>query len=204
MRYNYCSIRTAKRCWFFSMQRPNYIITPRHYCALTSQLFPDKVGRMVLDGAVDPSVSNYQQSPMWVIGFNTALNAFIAYNLTQRSCPLPIDKVAATQSIINLFGSTKYKPLVRKKKVKGDSREFPFFIQWLKTDHSSQDGQSHAKIEKIIIADEDQLANPWFKNEILSALEGVNVEWIDPSDSDGDNGILAVHLSTPNGVVVLD
>jgi len=176
----------------------------RHYCALTSQLFPDKVGRMVLDGAVDPSVSNYQQSLMQAIGFNTALNAFIADCLTQRSCPLPKDKVAATQSIINLFSSTAYKPLVRKKKVKGDSREFLFFIQWLKTDHPSQDGQSHAKIEKIVIADEDQLADSWFKNEILSALDGVNIKWIDPSDNDGDNGIVAVHLSTPNGVVVLD
>ncbi len=85
-----------------------------------------------------------------------------------------------------------------------NSREFPFFIQWLTTDHPSQDGQSHAKIEKIVIADEDQLADSWFKNEILSALDGINIEWIDPSDNDGANGIVAVHLSTPNGVVVLD
>ncbi len=85
-----------------------------------------------------------------------------------------------------------------------DSREFPFFIQWLTTDHPSQDGQSHAKIEKIVIADEDQLADSWFKNEILSALDGVNIEWINPSENDGENGIVAVHLSTPNGVVVLD
>ncbi len=85
-----------------------------------------------------------------------------------------------------------------------NSREFPFFIQWLTIDHPSQDGQSHAKIEKIVIADEDQLADSWFKNEILSALDGINIEWIDPSDNDGANGIVAVHLSTPNGVVVLD
>jgi hypothetical protein len=64
------------------MPRPNYIITPRHYCALTSQLFPDKVGQMVLDGAVDPSVSNYQQSLMQAIGFNIAMKAFIAVCLT--------------------------------------------------------------------------------------------------------------------------
>jgi pimeloyl-ACP methyl ester carboxylesterase len=133
------------------MPRPNYIITPRHYCALTSQLFPDKVGSMVLDGAVDPSVSNYQQSLMQAIGFNTALNAFIADCLTQRSCPLPIDKVAAAQSVINLFSATEYKPLVRKKKVKGDSREFPFFIQWLTTDHHHKMVNLKQRLKRLLL-----------------------------------------------------
>jgi hypothetical protein len=85
-----------------------------------------------------------------------------------------------------------------------DSREFPFFIQWLTTDHPSQDGQGEAKIEKIVIADQDQLADSWFKNEILGALDGVTIEWIDPSDNEGENGIVSVHIATPKGVVILD
>lgn len=85
-----------------------------------------------------------------------------------------------------------------------DSRELPFFIQWLTSDHPSQDGTAVSKIEKIVIADKDQLADSWFKAEILGALDNVTIDWVDPSTNDGDNGIVAVHLSTPNGSVVLD
>ena len=34
-----------------------------------------------------------------------------------------------------------------------DSLELPFFIQWLTSDHPSQDGTAVSKIEKIVIAD---------------------------------------------------
>jgi hypothetical protein len=85
-----------------------------------------------------------------------------------------------------------------------DVREFPFFIQWLTTDHPSQDGTPLAEIEKIVIADKDQLADSWFKAEILAALGDIAIEWVDPSTNDDQSGIVAVHLSTPNGVVVLD
>ncbi len=85
-----------------------------------------------------------------------------------------------------------------------DSRELPFFIQWLTEDHPSKDGKAIAAIEKITIADKDQLAGSWFKEEILNALGGTIIDWADPSTNDGDNGIVAVHLTTPAGVVVLD
>jgi hypothetical protein len=85
-----------------------------------------------------------------------------------------------------------------------DTREFPFFIQWLSADHPSQDGTPLAEIVKIVIADTDQLADSWFTEEILAALGDVNIEWVDPSFNDNQSGIVAVHLSTPNGVVLLD
>jgi len=85
-----------------------------------------------------------------------------------------------------------------------DTREFPFFIQWLSADHPSQDGTPLAEIEKIVIADTDQLADSWFKEEILASLGDVTIEWIDPSTNDDQSGIVAVHLVTPGGVVVLD
>jgi hypothetical protein len=85
-----------------------------------------------------------------------------------------------------------------------DSRQLPFFIQWLTADHPSQDGKAVASIEKITIADKDQLAESWFKEEILAALSGTSIEWTDPASSDGENGIVSVHLKTPTGVVVLD
>jgi hypothetical protein len=85
-----------------------------------------------------------------------------------------------------------------------DAPEFPFFIQWLSEYHPSQDGTSTAVIEKIVIADADQLADSWFKDDILASLGDVNIEWVDPASHDDQSGIVAVHLSTPNGAVVLD
>ena len=85
-----------------------------------------------------------------------------------------------------------------------DSRELPFFIQWLTEDHPSKDGTTVSKIEKIVISDKDQLSDSWFKTEILDALENVSIEWVDPASQDGETGIVSVHLSTPNGIVLLD
>jgi len=83
-------------------------------------------------------------------------------------------------------------------------REFPFFIQWLSTDHPSQDGLPQAEIAKIVIADQAQLTDSWFKEEILDSLVDVSLEWVDPITNDGLSGIVAIHLETPNGIVVLD
>ena len=85
-----------------------------------------------------------------------------------------------------------------------ESREFPFFIQWLSTDHPSHDGAPLAEIKKIVIADKDQLADSWFKDEILFALGDVTIDWEDPLNNEEQSGIVSVRLSTPSGVVVLD
>ncbi len=85
-----------------------------------------------------------------------------------------------------------------------DVPEFPFFIQWLSTDHPSQDGVPLAEIRKIVIADKDELANSWFKKDILVSLGDVDIEWVDLSMNDEQSGIAAVHVVTPNGLVVLD
>ena len=82
--------------------------------------------------------------------------------------------------------------------------ELPFFIQWLTEQHPSKDGNGVAKISKIVIADDEQLADSWFKEEILASLGNVVIEWVDPSTNDDQSGIVAVHLSTPSGVVRLD
>ena len=39
---------------------------------------------------------------------------------------------------------------------------------------------------------------------ILAGLNGTDLEFIDPSTNDGESGIVAVDLLTPNGVVRLD
>jgi len=85
-----------------------------------------------------------------------------------------------------------------------DTREFPFFIQWLSADHPSQDGIPLAEIKTIVISDQNRLSDSWFQNDILTALGGVKIDWVDPSANDDETGIVSVHLSTPNGTVILD
>ena len=85
-----------------------------------------------------------------------------------------------------------------------ESREFPFFIQWLSKDHPSQDGNPTAQIEKIVIADNTQLTNSWFKEEILSALGKIDIEWLVPSNNEDTPGIVEVHLRSQDNVIILD
>lgn len=82
--------------------------------------------------------------------------------------------------------------------------ELPFFIQWLTEQHPSKDGNSVAKISKIVIADDEQLADSWFKEEIKSGLKDVVIEWVKPEVNDGDKGIVAVELLLNNKKIRLD
>ena len=85
-----------------------------------------------------------------------------------------------------------------------DARELPFFIEWLTSDHPSKDGNAVATIEKIVIADTDQLKESWFKKEILEALKNIEIQWIRPESNDEQIGIASVLLDTPSGSVNLD
>ena len=80
----------------------------------------------------------------------------------------------------------------------------PFFIQWLTQNHPSKDGNSVAKIAKIIIADDEKLADSWFKDEIESGLKDVEIEWVKPELNDGDKGIVAVELTVNDTKIRLD
>ncbi len=85
-----------------------------------------------------------------------------------------------------------------------DSRELPFFIEWLTEDHPSKDGNAIARIEKIIIADRDQLSDSWFKNEILEALSDIQIEWASADLPLEETGIVQVEILTNSGLVVID
>jgi len=74
-----------------------------------AQLFPDKVGRLVLDGAIDPHATPVQQSLTQAVGFDNALDAFIKDCLQLDTCPLPKD--ATKQYFTDLFDSVAKKPL---------------------------------------------------------------------------------------------
>ncbi|WP_327290465.1 alpha/beta hydrolase [Streptomyces sp. NBC_01198] len=51
-------------------------------------LFPQRVGRLVLDGAMDPSVNALQSSRTQAGGFEIAFNAFARDCVTRSDCPL--------------------------------------------------------------------------------------------------------------------
>ena len=89
---------------------------------LYAQFFPDKVGRMVLDGAVDPNISIREQNISQAKGFDDALGAFITNCIKEDDCPLSKDKEEATEQIISIFTSAAINPLPRKTKVKNDDR----------------------------------------------------------------------------------
>ena len=79
-----------------------------------AQLFPDTVGRVVLDGAIDPNATPLQQSLIQAVGFDQALDAFIEDCLQLNTCPLPKD--ATEKYFTDLFDSVAKKPLTTKTK----------------------------------------------------------------------------------------
>lgn len=85
-----------------------------------------------------------------------------------------------------------------------ENPEFPFFIQWMTSEHPSQDGRPEAEIKKIVFSNGNELADSWFKKEILDSLGTIEIDWLNPILNDGDVGIVAVHLNTNAGVVILD
>ncbi len=56
--------------------------------ATYAELFPQHVGRLVLDGAVDPTVSDEEFDLAQAEGFERALRAFVADCVEQDECPL--------------------------------------------------------------------------------------------------------------------
>lgn len=55
--------------------------------ATYAKLFPAKVGRLVLDGAIDPSVSGLDVGTTQALGFESALRAYMTDCLRGRDCP---------------------------------------------------------------------------------------------------------------------
>lgn len=84
--------------------------------ALYASLFPNNIGRMILDGAVDPTISNFEQTKTQAVGFDNALQAFIADCIKLSSCPLPRDQKLATEKLLALWKSAATNPLPVKDK----------------------------------------------------------------------------------------
>jgi hypothetical protein len=85
-----------------------------------------------------------------------------------------------------------------------ESRELPFFIQWLTEDHPSKDGNAVARIKKIVIVDKNELSDSWFKAEILDSLAKINVEWKVSSDDNLEDGIDSIEFIVEGSLIAVD
>ena len=81
---------------------------------LYAELFPESVGRFVLDGAVDPSSNNREAMLGQATGFESALNAFISNCLKRSNCALTKDLPTARNQVIELLARTAISPLKSK------------------------------------------------------------------------------------------
>jgi pimeloyl-ACP methyl ester carboxylesterase len=79
--------------------------------ATYAELFPRNVGRMVLDGAIDPSLSNEAVSLGQAQGFEQATTAFVADCAKQPSCPLGADPQAGMGRLQDFIAGLDRKPL---------------------------------------------------------------------------------------------
>ncbi len=90
--------------------------------SLYAQLFPEKIGRVVLDGAVDPTISQYDQVLTQAVSFDNALTNFLQECEKNKNCSLPSDVDQARKAIISLLEVTAKKPIPLKNP-DGDKRQ---------------------------------------------------------------------------------
>lgn len=80
--------------------------------ATYAELFPDRVGRMVLDGAIDPTLTPRESGLAQAKGFETALRAYAKDCVDNSdSCPLGDDVEAGVRRIADLLDKLDEKPL---------------------------------------------------------------------------------------------
>ena len=78
--------------------------------ATYAALFPEQVGRLVLDGAVDPSLSAFQQTLRQAGGFQLAFDDYVADCLA-NDCPLGSSADEIEAKVTDLFATAAATPL---------------------------------------------------------------------------------------------
>ena len=74
-------------------------------------LFPKRVGRLVLDGPIDPSVSSLDVARLQAIGFQRALAAFLDDCLGRSSCPFSGTRAEAEAKLAQFLADVDAAPL---------------------------------------------------------------------------------------------
>ncbi len=79
--------------------------------ATYAKLYPERVGRLVLDGAVDPSVSMVDVNVTQAIGFESALRAYMSNCLGESDCPFQGSVDEAMADLGTLLAAVDRSPL---------------------------------------------------------------------------------------------
>jgi len=79
--------------------------------ATYAKLFPAKVGRLVLDGAIDPSIPGLDVGTTQAVGFESALRAYMADCLEGGDCPFSGTVDEAMADLGTLLASVDRNPL---------------------------------------------------------------------------------------------
>jgi len=79
--------------------------------ATYAELFPDNVGRLALDGALDPSTSNFDVTRVQAQGFESALRAYLADCLSTSKCPFTGTVEKSMKTIGALLASVDASPI---------------------------------------------------------------------------------------------
>lgn len=79
--------------------------------ATYAALFPERVGRLVLDGALDPTLDSGQVAAGQAAGFESALRAYVTDCQAGPSCPLDGDADAGLARIAQFFDRVRANPL---------------------------------------------------------------------------------------------
>ncbi|MDP1875978.1 MAG: alpha/beta hydrolase [Actinomycetota bacterium] len=79
--------------------------------AMYLDLFPTRAGRLVLDGAIDPSLDFVETIHGQAIGFNRALRQFAKDCLTHADCPLPAPASRALDRIERFLNDLDARPI---------------------------------------------------------------------------------------------
>ncbi|MCC9198381.1 alpha/beta hydrolase [Arthrobacter sp. zg-Y820] len=82
--------------------------------ATYAELFPQNVGRMVLDGGLDPAASNEDITLGQAAGFEKAIRAYVEDCLTSGDCPLSGTPEQAVETIRALIASVEASPMTAK------------------------------------------------------------------------------------------
>jgi pimeloyl-ACP methyl ester carboxylesterase len=79
--------------------------------AIYAEMFPDRVGRLVLDGVVDPAAGDDELARAQALGFERALASFVDDCLRHKSCPLSGDRASALGQVSSILEAADHTPL---------------------------------------------------------------------------------------------
>lgn len=73
--------------------------------------YPGRVGRLVLDGATDPTASQFEVVLAQSTGFESALTTYLAECASAGTCPFPADTAAALSIVEQLYERVRVDPI---------------------------------------------------------------------------------------------